>query len=35
MAISTARPTPTCEISLANAVFGEVASASVTFIEPR
>ena len=33
--MSTVRCTPTCEISLANAVFGEVASASVTLIEPR
>ena len=33
--MSTVRFTPTCEISLANAVLGEVASASVTFIEPR
>ena len=33
--MSTARGTPTCEISLANAVFGEVASASVTFIGDR
>jgi hypothetical protein len=34
-AMSTARCTPICEMSLAKAVFGEVASASVTFIEPR
>ena len=33
--MSTVRGTPTCEISLANAVFGDVASASVTLIEPR
>ena len=33
--MSTVRVTPTCWISLANAVLGEVASASVTFIEPR
>ncbi len=33
--MSTARGTPTSWISRANAVFGEVASASVTFIEPR
>ena len=33
--MSTVRCTPTCEISLAKAVFGEVASASVTLIAPR
>ncbi len=33
--MSTARGTPIIEISLANAVLGEVASASVTFIDPR
>ena len=33
--MSTARGTPTCWINFAKAVFGDVASASVTFIEPR
>ncbi len=33
--MSTARCTPTWAISFANAVFGEVASASVTLICPR
>ncbi len=33
--MSTVRVTPICEISFANAVFGEVANASVTFIDPR
>src|SRR5574340_335063 len=33
--MSTVGVTPTCEMSLANAVFGEVASASVTLIGDR